>query len=100
MDFDADRLLKLSGISSGESESVLTEGVAPRSGVAEPAVLSEASLRTMIREELAEIFEAMEEKQKEGNTSADWIYGKKKPTQSRTGRVTRGFRGVGFTHGD
>lgn len=105
MDFDMKRLMELSGIERGSDEAeVLSESVhVSEKPVSKKEVLTESSLRTMIREELAEIFEAMEEKKKiDGNSAgtADWIYGDKKPKISRPGQVTRGFRGVGFTNGN
>jgi hypothetical protein len=107
MDFDVDRMLKLSGLDRGESE-VLTESaeedatplnesaqISENAG-AEEETLSETSLRNIIREELKEILQNM----KENTSDASWLYGKKKPSRSRSGQVTRGFFGLGFSNED
>jgi hypothetical protein len=84
MDFDINRLAKLSGIKGEEVQSVLTESTDP--------LVVENFVRKMIREEIEAIVEEIET-----SGDASWIFsGMKKPQGSKGGHVTTSFPGIGF----
>ena len=51
--------------------------------------INEARLKAVIEDELREVLAEMQH-------GSSWMYGKDKPTASRKGNVTRGFKGLGF----
>jgi len=53
--------------------------------------IEENKLRLVVRNEINHILDDIDL-----NTGSDWIYGKNKPTNSRTGQISRGFSGFGF----
>ena len=92
MNFDKNRLMELSGLPVEAESGVLTEG---KSLTTESRrdMLAETKLRAAIRKEIADILESLDES--EGNTQ--WMHRSLgQPKASQTGRVTRGFFGLGF----
>ena len=61
-----------------------------------PKALQEAQLRQIIEEEVDNVFKDLENGKLDLNISGDWVYGKNKPTNSRKGRIARGFKSIGF----
>ena len=51
--------------------------------------IEEAALKRIIDEEVANVLNDM-------NLNSGWMYGNKKPSRSRRGSVSKGFRGIGF----
>ena len=51
--------------------------------------INEARLKAVIEDELREVLAEMQ-------YGSSWMYGDEKPTASQKGRVTRGFKGLGF----
>ena len=51
--------------------------------------INEARLKAVIEDELREVLAEMQ-------YGSDWMYGKDKPRSSKSGHVTRGFKGLGF----
>ena len=51
--------------------------------------INEARLKAVIEDELREVLAEMQ-------YGSDWMYGDSKPQNSKSGQVTRGFKGLGF----
>ena len=58
--------------------------------------LQEAQLKSIIEQEVQNVFKDLEEGKLDLNISGDWVYGNNKPRNSRRGRIARGFKSIGF----
>jgi hypothetical protein len=58
--------------------------------------LQEAQLKTIIEQEVKNVFKDLEAGKLDLNISGDWVYGNNKPRNSRIGRIARGFKSIGF----
>ena len=58
--------------------------------------IQESQLKTIIEQEVQNVFKDLEEGKLDLNISGDWVYGKNKPRNSRRGRIARGFKSIGF----
>ena len=56
----------------------------------------EEQLKTIIEHEVKSILKDIKNGKIDLNISSDWVYGNKKPRNSRQGYITRAFKGVGF----
>jgi hypothetical protein len=54
--------------------------------------INEARLKAVIEDELREVLAEMQY----GSNGSGWMYGDNKPATSKKGRITRGFKGLGF----
>lgn len=102
MEFDARRMARLSGIAlpeeelmsegeEGSDQKVLSEGIESAE-----EDLTEATIRRVVKEELQAIVDELRERAENGN-DASWLFkGMKQPKNSGKGKITTGFRGVGF----
>jgi hypothetical protein len=58
--------------------------------------LQEAQLKTIIEHEVKSILQDIKSGKINLNMTSEWVYGNKKPRNSRNGYVTRSFKGPGF----
>ena len=58
--------------------------------------IQEAQLKSIIEQEVQNVFKDLEEGKLDLNTSTSWVYGNNKPRNSRKGRIARGFKSIGF----
>jgi len=67
-----------------------------RRRVAKKQNLQESQLKTIIEHEVKSILEDIKNGKIDLNINSDWVYGNRRPRNSRKGYVTRAFKGVGF----
>lgn len=95
MQFDRSRLAALCGFDESDADSKLvTESSDIRVKDEEMTEMTEMTIRKVIRREVELLVKELREK--DGVTSASWIYGNKKPSRSAKGQVTMGAFGIGF----
>tara|TARA_Y100000310_G_C20385487_1_gene670205 strand:- start:173 stop:430 length:258 start_codon:yes stop_codon:yes gene_type:complete len=83
----------LAGIPAEQQEKVLSEGTSTVNKEDEPDRLVETQLRAAIRKEIASILEKL----KEADGESKWMHQSLgQPQNSKSGRITRGFLGLGF----
>ena len=92
MNFDKNRLMELSGLPVEAKSGVLTESKSLTTKTRRD-MLAETKLRAAIRKEIADILESIDEI----DSDTSWMHRSiGQPKRSQTGRVTRGFFGLGF----
>ena len=92
MNFDKSRLMELSGLPVEAESGVLTE-TKRLTTESRQDMLAETKLRAAIRKEIADILENLDE----SDSDTKWMHRSiGQPETSQTGRVTRGFFGLGF----
>lgn len=114
MEFNVARLMRLSGITPDEETRTLTESTelsevsddtedvmeeSDEEMEASSEEITEATVRRVVKEEIQAALDRLKNERKRGGrigSDSDWLYGNKKPKNSRAGLITKGFRGVGF----
>lgn len=102
MEFDARRMARLSGIDLPEEELMIEGEEGSEQEMLSESVesseedLTEATIRRVVKEELQAIVDELRERAESDNDSS-WLFkGMKRPKNSVRGKITTGFRGVGF----
>lgn len=117
MEFNVERLMRLSGIDTDdESSRFLTESSDYEEDMDEADAaddddtleeedesvngneeITEATVRRVVKEEIQAALKRLKSgKSDKKRSDSEWLYGSKKPKNSRTGQITKGFRGIGF----